>query len=97
MFRYRAAVVASHGSITGIVGEDIAVLPDMSPKRQLEFMAARAAVAEVGGQLAHLAVVSRELGRTLMVLPGACTKLPPGTRVTLNPARCEILVEGPCA
>ena len=93
MAKYRAAVVSAHGTVTGVVGEDIGVFPSMSPKYHLDFLACRAAVAEVGGELAHLAIVSRETGRTLMILRGACKMLRPGMRVTLDPSRCEIRTE----
>jgi phosphohistidine swiveling domain-containing protein len=91
--RYRAAVVAAHGDVSGIVGEDIAVLPDMRPTREPEIANARGVVSEVGGPLAHLAIVCREHGKTMMVLPNACALLRPGMRVTLVPARCEILTD----
>ena len=87
MSRHRAAVVAGRGCVTGVVGDDIVVLPNMHPSHAMAVMQARGVVAEVGGALAHLAVVCRE-----MVLPDACTTLTPGMRVTLDPARCEILV-----
>lgn len=89
---YRAGVVADGGVVTGVVGADVAVLPDMSPKRTLDFLASQAAVAEVGGQLAHLAIVGREQRKTLMVLPDACSLLKPGMVVTLDPSRCEVRV-----
>lgn len=92
MVSYRAAVVSAGGSITGVVGEDIAVLPDMHPSRSGQAWDARAVVAEVGGPLAHMALVAREMNKTMMVMSDACTLLRPGTRVTLIPARCEIQV-----
>jgi phosphohistidine swiveling domain-containing protein len=91
--RYRAAVVSAGGTVTGVIGEDIAVLPDMHPTRSGQAWDARAVVAEVGGPLAHMAVVAREMNKTMMVLPDACELLHPGMRVTLVPARCEILTE----
>ena len=90
MNRVRAAVVSYGPSVTGVVGVDIAVLPDMHPRHTVEVLAAKAAVAEVGGQLAHIAVISREGNRPLMVLPNACTLLQAGMAVTIDPARCEI-------
>ncbi len=93
MTSFRAAVVSARGGVTGIVGEDIVVLPNMHPSYATQVMGARGVVSEVGGQLAHLAVVARELGKTMMVLPDACTLLQPGMCVTLNPARCEIRIE----
>ena len=90
---YAAAVVSRGATITGVVGEDIVVIPNMHPSYYTQVMDARAAIAEVGGQLAHLAVVCRESRRTMMVLPDACELLTPGMRVTLDPSRCEIRVE----
>jgi phosphohistidine swiveling domain-containing protein len=91
--QYRAAVASiGRGLVTGVVGQDIIVLPNMHPSHFEAVVAARGVVAEVGGQMAHLAVVSRELGKTLMVLPDACSLLQPGVRVQLDPARCEIRV-----
>ncbi len=92
MIRHRAAILADHGSITGIVGRDIIVLPDMNPSREVEVLQAKATVSEVGGMLAHLAIVSREARKTMMVMPDACTLLLPGTKITMNPSRCEILI-----
>lgn len=93
MRRLRAAVAsAGGGSVAGVIGEDIVVLPDMEAAHVDAVMQARGAVAETGGPMLHLAIVSREIGYTLMVLPDAGTKLRPGMRVVLNPKRCEILV-----
>jgi phosphohistidine swiveling domain-containing protein len=91
---YRAAVVSSGGRVTGIVGEDILVLPNMDPRHLPEVLKAEGVVAEVGGALAHLAIVCRERGKTMMVMPNARAVLAPGMHVTLLPARCEIRIEG---
>ncbi len=93
MRSYRAAVVSSGGRVTGIVGEDILVLPNMDPRHLPEVLKAEGIVAEVGGQLAHLAIVCRERGKTMMVLSDARARLQPGMAVTLLPARCEIRIE----
>jgi phosphohistidine swiveling domain-containing protein len=91
--RYRAAVAsAGNGPVSGVVGEDIVVLPDMNSRHVDTIMQARGVVAEVGGPLAHLAIVSRELGCVLMVMPDAGVVLRPGMRVLLNPKGCEILI-----
>ena len=89
----RAAVSTSGGIVSGVVGDSIVVLPNMAAEHHVAFMQARGCVAEVGGRLAHLAIVGRELQRTMMVLPGACKILLPGMKVTLDPARCEIRIE----
>lgn len=90
----RAAVLSmGRGKVTGIVGEDIIVIPDMHPSREPDVRAARGIVTEVGGQLCHLAVVSREAGKTVMLMPDACDVLTPGMRVALIPGRCEIVID----
>jgi phosphohistidine swiveling domain-containing protein len=91
--RFRAAVVSAHGDVTGVVGEDIVVIPNMDPEHTVAVLRARGVVAEVGGRLAHIAIVCREDRKTMMVLPDACSLLTPGMRVTLVPARCEIVVQ----
>jgi phosphohistidine swiveling domain-containing protein len=90
---HRAAVVSSGGRVTGIVGDDIVVLPNMNVQHLGAVMLAEGVVAEVGGMLAHLAIVCRERGKTMMVMPGACSVLKPGMHITLLPARCEIRIE----
>jgi phosphohistidine swiveling domain-containing protein len=83
---------AGTGSVSGVVGEDIIVLPDMAASHVPSVMEARGVVAETGGPLTHLAIVSRGFGIVLMVMPDAATELRPGMRVVLNPKRCEIIV-----
>jgi phosphoenolpyruvate synthase/pyruvate phosphate dikinase len=91
---YRAMVLSpGRGKVTGVIGKDIIVIPDMHPSRLGVVLSASAVVTEVGGQLCHLAVVSREEGKLVMLLPDAQAVLRDGMRVCLVPHRCEIAIE----
>jgi len=83
--RILRAAVASPGSgpTSGVVGEDILVLPDM---------AASHVDRETGGPMLHLAIVSRSIGKVIMVMPDAMSTLLPGMLVVLNPKLCQIII-----
>ena len=93
---HRAAVLSSAGRVSGIVGEDILVLSNM----RLEHLPTITddvcgIVAEVGGVIAHLVIMCREKGKTIMILPDACSLLKRGMAVTLLPAQHQIRVDIP--
>ena len=90
---FEAAVVNDAGPVYGTVGEDIVVLPDLSPDRLPDIVGARAIITEAGGGLAHLAVVSRENGVTIMRVADAISRYPEGTALTLLPAEGKIQVQ----
>lgn len=85
---FEAAVLVDYGPVSGIVGNEILVLPDLSPDHAEAAMEAKvkAIITERGGQLAHLAIVGRETGWTIMRVPDATTRYPEGVLLTLNPA-----------
>lgn len=82
---FEAAVLVDHGPISGTVGKDIIVLPNLSPKHAEAAMKARAIITERGGRLAHLAVIGLEMGWTIMLVPDAVTRYPAGAALTLDP------------
>jgi phosphohistidine swiveling domain-containing protein len=85
-------IVEGRGSeITGVVGEGIVVLPNLSADHALAAMKAQAIITEEGGQLAHLAIVALERGLTIMRVPDAITRYPEGTKVTLKPGTGKIV------
>ena len=90
---HKAAVVVDAGERTGVVGEDIAVFPDSSPHRATQLEGISAIIVESGGALAHLAVVTRGRGITMMRHPKACELFQKGQRVTLTPATGRIIIE----
>jgi phosphohistidine swiveling domain-containing protein len=83
---FEANVIVDNGTVTGIVGENVVVLPNLSPDHTVKVMGAKAIITERGGQLAHLAVVGMEMGWTIMLVKDAMTRYPEGMEVTLNPA-----------
>ena len=83
-------VIVDAGAVVGKVGTEIVVVPDLRPERLLEVVNAQAIITQAGGQLAHLAVISRERGITIMLDPDALRKYPPGTDLRLKPAEGAI-------
>ena len=89
---FRATVIVDAGEVTGVVGKDVLVVPDMRPEHVDAMLASRAVVAGVGGAGAHLAQVGAERNKTIMVVPDAVTRYPQGTPVRLVPAEGRIEV-----
>ncbi len=87
---YEAGVIVDGGGATGIVGKEILVLSDLGPEHASAALRATAIVTELGGQLAHLALVGRERGQTIMLVPDARTRYPEGAHLTLDPAEGKI-------
>lgn len=77
----------------------IAVVSHAGPDYQLALTTAckgdsGAVIAQVGGKLAHLAIVSREMGARLVVIDEALTKFKEGELVTLDLDTCDVLIHG---
>jgi hypothetical protein len=82
---YDVVVLSDGGAVTGVVGQDIAVLPDLSVDYKDAALTSRAIIAERGGALAHLAIVGMERGLTVVRDPGALIRYPKGSVLTINP------------
>jgi hypothetical protein len=83
----------------GVPAGSIAVVTHAGPEYELALMSAckgksGAVIAEVGGKLAHLTIVSNELGARLVMMEGALTKLKEGDLVSLDLDTCQVLVHG---
>lgn len=64
---------------------DVLVAPVTDPGWASLFMAASAVVVEVGGQISHAIIVSRELGLPCVVsATGACQAIPDGAVVEVD-------------
>jgi phosphohistidine swiveling domain-containing protein len=77
----------------------IAVVSHAGPDYQLALTSAckgdsGAVIAQVGGKLAHLAIVSREMGARLVVIDEALTTFKEGELVTLDLDNCDVLIHG---
>lgn len=58
------------GRVEGILGKDILLEETLDPGRYLEYQAAQAVIARMGGRLSHGATLLRELRKPSAVLPG---------------------------
>ncbi len=81
MTNYTALVFSKGPDVVGVVGVDVLVLANLHPSQLTEVLAARAVITEVGGELAHLAIMSREHAVPMVLVKNARTKFPTGTRV----------------
>lgn len=81
----------------GVQPGSIAVVSHAGPEYELALMTAckgesGAVIAEVGGKLAHLAIVSRELGARLVMVEDALTKFREGELVTVDLDTGEVVL-----
>ena len=83
----------------GVFAGSIAVVSHAGPDYELALISAckndtGAVIAAVGGKLAHLAIVSRELGARLVVVDEALSKFKEGELVTLDLDTGEVKIHG---
>lgn len=86
---FSATVIVDAGARSGIVGKTVAVVPNLSVEHAAA-LKCTAIITETGGMLAHLAIVGREQGITIMRVPDAMTRYPKGVRVHLYPTTGEV-------
>jgi phosphohistidine swiveling domain-containing protein len=87
---FDATVLVEGRDVTGIIGQEIAVLPDLDPSRIEQLTVARAVITETGGALAHLAQVALERNIPMVRVADACKRYLPGMRVTIRPGSGEV-------
>jgi phosphohistidine swiveling domain-containing protein len=83
----------------GVLPGSIAVVTHAGPEYELALLSAckgesGAVIAQVGGKLAHLAIVSREMGARLVVVDEALTKFKEGELVTLDLDTGDVRIHG---
>lgn len=71
--------------LSGVVGKEIAVLPDLHPDRLDEVLRSQAVLTQAGGELSHLAQVATERRIPILLVPDALRRFPAGSRVNLYP------------
>lgn len=91
---FKVHVLVSGSTVEGIIGEDVIVLPDLSPEHLNKIRAARAIITERGGQLAHLAQVALERSIPILRVEDACQIFQQGRRVTVDPECGQAHVHG---
>ena len=83
--RGRARVVLDPGDPRGLGPGEVLIAPITDPSWTPLFIAAEAVVVEVGAQMSHAVIVSRELGIPAVVsVTGATQTLPDGAMVEVN-------------
>lgn len=88
-----ARVVNDPGDPSALEPGDILVAPFTDPSWTPLFMTAGAVVVEVGGQISHAVIVSRELGLPCVVsLEGATRSIPDGARISVDGGRGTVTV-----
>jgi phosphohistidine swiveling domain-containing protein len=87
---FKCTVIVDGAEVTGTVGKDILVLPNLKPDHLPAMLNARAVITEAGGKLAHLAQIALERSIPIVLVPDACTRYPEGLRVTINAAEGEV-------
>jgi len=78
-------VILSVDQLLGVKEGDVVVVKSSNPAWTVAMLKCGAIVAEIGGQLAHAAILAREIGIPSVVsVAGATALLEPGSYVTVN-------------
>jgi len=80
----KCAVLSSGPDVDGVVGDDIAVLPNLSPEHTETVLRSKAVIAEVGGQLAHLSIVAREQKIPMVLVKDATKRYLNGAKLRVS-------------
>jgi hypothetical protein len=93
MLSFKVGVLVDSGDVLGVVGKEILVLPNLSPQHAEAAMApgVRGIITEAGGELAHLSVIGREQGWTIMRHEAATDVYKPGAKLLMMPGVGEIV------
>lgn len=89
---FQCAVLNDAGEVTGVIGEEVLVLPNLDPNHLQEMVDAKAVITEAGGAAAHLVSVAREKGLTIVRDVDARKKYGQGMLVNINPAEGKVRV-----
>jgi phosphohistidine swiveling domain-containing protein len=94
LLKFEVQVLARGPELTGkvvypdspkITKDDILVVPHAGVEFELQALKAGAIICEVGGRLAHLVTVCREMQKSIIRMDDALAKLKPGQEVTVYP------------
>jgi phosphohistidine swiveling domain-containing protein len=87
---FACGVIVDAGDVSDEIGKEIVVLASLHPDNLDRMLKAKGVITEAGGAAAHLAQVAMEKNVTIMLAPGATTRYPKGTAVTLIPSEGQI-------
>lgn len=92
---FDAAVLVDNGPVRGEVGKEVLVLPDLGPAHAEAAMQpqVKAIVTEAGGALAHLCVIGREQGWTIMRVEDARRIYLDGATLEITPDEGRITIQ----
>lgn len=83
---FECAVIVAGDDVSGVIGKEIVVLPDLHPDRLEAMSKALAVITEAGGAMAHLAQVALERRIPIVMVPDACVRYRDGMTVTICPS-----------
>jgi phosphohistidine swiveling domain-containing protein len=89
---FKSLVIVSGATVTGVVGENIAVLPNLSMDHYETACRASAIITEAGGALVHMAVVLREQGVPIVLVPDARRRYPKGTSLIVDAEHGDVRI-----
>lgn len=89
---FNCGVLVSGATVTGVVGENIAVLPNLSMDHYETACRASAIITEAGGALVHMAVVLREQGVPIVLVPDARKRYPKGTSLIVDAEHGDVRI-----
>lgn len=75
-----------------ISADSVLVVPHAGEEFHVQAMKAGAVICEVGGRLAHLVTVCREMGKPIIRMPDAMKKFKSGQTVTVTPEKGKVEV-----
>lgn len=99
LLNFEVQVLARGPSVSGrvvfhdspdIKATDILVIPHAGVEFEVQALKAGAVICEVGGRLAHLVIVCRELARPIIRMEDALSKFSPGQAITVIPSEGKI-------
>ncbi len=89
---FSCGVLVSGPTVSGVVGENIVVLPNLSMDYYEAACRASAIITEAGGALVHMAIVLREQGVPIVLVPDARKRYPKGTSVIVDAEHGDVRI-----
>jgi phosphohistidine swiveling domain-containing protein len=88
----KVTVIVAHDDVTGVIGEGIVVIPDLSPLQVPSIVNASAVITEQGDPASHLAIVARGRNLPVVRVRDALQLFKHGDRVCVSTRRGTVTV-----